>query len=108
MNLKQTNWIAGKKRNSMQKNSNVLKILRKKVSKSVELLMLYVKTSKQTIYDMCMSQALAVDFIELLSTDVCCGKRLCISRRDLNIVSDWNSVSSFPENAFDWVVCLVH
>lgn len=92
----------------MRKNSNVLKILRKRVSKSVELLMLYVKTSKQTIYDMCMSQALAVDCIKLLSTDVCCGKRVCISGRDLNIVPEWNSVSPFPENAFDWVVCLVH
>lgn len=71
---KPTFWIAGNKRNSTHRNSNVLKILSKK-SESVELLMLHVKTSKQTIYDMDMSQKLALDDIKLLSIDVCCGKK---------------------------------
>lgn len=59
-------------RNSTHKNSNVLKILSRK-SKSVELLVLHVKTSKQTIYDLRMSQKLSLDYIKLLSIDIHCG-----------------------------------
>jgi len=58
----------------MQKYPNLLKMLNKK-SKYVELLVLHVKTSKQTSYDMRMSHKLVLDDIKLLSIDVHCGKK---------------------------------